>query len=303
MAFAVPPRHLDGSTGTTERAPIEIGLLVAGRIDAVDRGALELARDRFVDQIEQRFPGIDWKVTLIQRPEISVAPREEPILLLDHARLGRDAHRWDYVLIITRADLIGHAKPFALAAVSRTMDAAVISTSRIDPHAVDADAGVESRKLRIAHRLVMLMLRRHGHLNGLGAVEDRGNLMWAVDDVRELDGSAELTEEQAERLMCNLQAVSDLRLEEQPAGTTSPLAFFLRAVWTQRHEIATGVLEAKPWQFPLRLSRLSTAAASAMLVLMMTAETWDMAMSQSAGTTAGLALAVLVLMTTYVVVR
>jgi hypothetical protein len=47
-----------------------------------------------------------------------------------------------------------------------------------------------------------------------------------------------------------------------------------------RDEIAAAVLRAAPWQFPFRLQRLSTAAMSALLVLMFTEEVWAVSTAQ-----------------------
>jgi hypothetical protein len=67
------------------------------------------------------------------------------------------------------------------------------------------------------------------------------------------------------------------QLDKTKGGTGG---FYIRALWLLRKDIMSAVLQAKPWQFPFRLSRLTTAALSTLLILMMTAEAWDLGMSQ-----------------------
>ena len=60
-------------------------------------------------------------------------------------------------------------------------------------------------------------------------------------------------------------------------------AFYLRSVVRNRRALPRQILRMHPWSFPIRLSRLTTAAGSALLVLMMTAESWEVAANLSAG--------------------
>lgn len=283
---------------------IEVGLVIAGRLDPVDREAVEVAKSRVAEELQRRFDRFTWRLDLVLREEMRSRYREQPVWFFSQGQTERDVHRWDFVLIITSADLIGHDQPFALAAVSRTLDLAVISTGRVDPRAVDSATDTQARISRIGERLSVLMLRCLGHLNGLDTSQSPVNLMWDVDDVEELDQMSELDEAQVAEMQQNLAEIADLRLEEQTeVGRQPQLLFLLRAAWSQRAEIAGGVVDAQPWQFPLRLSRLTTAAASAMLVLLMTAETWEMAMSQPPHVVMGLLLAVMIVTTCYVVIR
>src|SRR5690606_305363 len=57
--------------------------------------------------------------------------------------------------------------------------------------------------------------------------------------------------------------------------------FYALSIWRNRREIMQAVLRAEPWYFPVRLTRLATAALSALVVLMMTAESWELGMSLS----------------------
>ncbi|MCA9077988.1 MAG: hypothetical protein KDA93_23365 [Planctomycetaceae bacterium] len=294
----------EAEAGSDAKPLIEVGLVLAGSFDAIDQEASAGASRQVHERLQALFPEFRWRLMVVERAEIAADSREEPVAFFPQAQAERDLHQWDFVIVLTNADLIGHDKPYTFAAVSRTLDIAVMSTARVDPHAMDADATREVRVQRVTHRLAVLMLRCLGHLNGLDHSDDPNQLMWDAESVDDLDRGEDLTPAQITRMATNLREIADLRLEERSdGGARSHLAFVCQAGIAQRQEIIAGVMEAEPWQFPVRLSRLTTAAVSAMLVLLMTAETWDMAMSQPALSVWGLLLAAIVITTAYVVVR
>jgi hypothetical protein len=57
----------------------------------------------------------------------------------------------------------------------------------------------------------------------------------------------------------------------------------------------------RPWSFPLRLRRLTTAAGSALAVLIMTAESWEVAANLSAATAVAVSLVAVVTTSTYLI--
>jgi hypothetical protein len=65
----------------------------------------------------------------------------------------------------------------------------------------------------------------------------------------------------------------------------------------------SAIVQAKPWSFPFRLTRLTTAAVSALLLLLVTAEVWDVGMSQSAAQVIGFSLFALLLTSIFTLIR
>lgn len=71
-------------------------------------------------------------------------------------------------------------------------------------------------------------------------------------------------------------------MEERPEAEQSGLLrFYSKAIWIEADAIVSAILQAKPWEFPFRLNRLTTAAISTLMLLLMTAEAWDLGMGQS----------------------
>jgi hypothetical protein len=99
----------------------------------------------------------------------------------------------------------------------------------------------------------------------------------------DLDTMNHFSDEQLARQRLALKEIADQRLEESSQGRTNPVRFAFRAAWLNRRELAEAILAARSWQFPIRLSRLTIASVSTLVILLLTAEAWDLGLSQSAG--------------------
>lgn len=304
-ASAKPAAPPGGSQGRTQgNALIEIGLILVGRLDRIDRQAVAATRDQMRRWLQERFPEFQWRLTLIRREEVPLNIRQEPSAMLRDGSFLRDAEGWDFALLFTSADLISRYKPYALSVTSSSLDLAIISTNRIDPHASDADVDDETRLAALITRLTTLCLRSIGHLNGLSDADAEDNLMCEPKSPQALAQMVELDSEQLEDMKRNLAKIADLRLEEtHRAAEISPVRFYVQSAWINRHEIADAIIHAHPWEFPVRLLRLSAAALSTMVILMITAETWHLASIQPIPKLSTLLVLALIITTTFVAIR
>lgn len=290
------------STKETE-SEIEIGWIVAGKLDELDRTATEQARELVLEFFQRHFPAIEFDMPIIYRDELVHGLREEPVRLLDSAVIERNLKRWDYTVVVTNADLIGHYKTDALAAISRTLESAVVSTARIDPKSFRGILDKDIRLKRMTHRTFVLSVHCLGHLMGLDHEDSETNAMFEFKSVRELDGERTLTEAQIDRVALELLETADHRLEETKHRNSATPVFYAKAAWLNRREIIDAIVDSKPWHFPFRLSRLTAAATSAMLVLLVTAEVWELGTSQSVFSVGGLSLSTIIATTVYILIR
>lgn len=282
---------------------IEIGVILAGAFDPIDREAIKLAVVQVQDYLEEHLPSFRFALKLSRRPEIDSPVRAEPSQLLQQAVQERDAWHWDFAVVLTAAELRGNYSPYCFAALSRPLDAAAISLSLIDPIIADEDMDRHIRIEKIARRLSRLMLHALGHLSGLRQSANRDDLLYHPDDASELDAMHQLSDEDTERFRTALAENADLRLEERNGTHMSYPAFWVRAAWINSREILQAIRAARPWQFPQRLSRLTIASISTLSVLYMTAEAWDLAVTQSSLRITAFVIGTLAITTTYVVVR
>lgn len=286
------------------RSTIEIGWVIAGQLEEADYEAVKSARAQLLDVLNQWFSEFSWRMPLVRRPEMVNAVRVEPVTLLDSGYDELASYHWDLSIVITQADFVTHYKPFALAIVSRGLDVGLISTSRIDPASVDENLPRDERVHCMGGRIQSLALHILGHLGGLRHDTDTTNIMRDLREVAELDDMNGIHDRQRETLERSLRQVADTRLEEEANNKLrSTAAFYLRSAWRNRHEIYEAVRQARPWEFPKRLAKLTIAAVSAGVVLMMTAEAWDFAYAQSGTRTTVLALIALLATTVYVAGR
>ncbi|MCG6158148.1 hypothetical protein [Rubinisphaera margarita] len=286
------------------RHPIDIGLVIAGPVEHVDRRAIDNVVATLQRHLVNSLPNFDWKIEILHREEWRVSHVAEPTELLLMSQSERDERGWDMVLVVTLAELESHFKPFCYAAIANSLDAVVCSTARLDPRASEPTANDDSRIQQLGSRLHIVVLHALGHWCRLDHVEDPANIMFDFQALADVDQATTFEQSQLDQMTDFLADIADQRLEERAGATQTwtPL-FYLQATWENRGEIIDAVWRARPWQFPYRLSRLTTAAVSTMLVLLMTAETWDMATKQPASIAVGLMVSTLILTTGYVAGR
>jgi hypothetical protein len=278
-------RHEEDRPGTA-RPRVEIGWLLLGPDLEAARGAMTAAARAVMDRLAALFPQFDWRHEVIDRREMLKDGAVEPVLLLDEAEIVRTRRRLDFVFVLTTQDLVAYTRPATHAALSRAFATAIISTARL----VDGDDEAD----RLTDRIVALALNLFGRLNGLAA--DTTGTMAPFDCCGDLDAlwGASYSDEDREQLESSLADVADLRVEETEAARSGVLSFYARALWENRRALPEGILRMRPWAFPLRLNRLTTAAGSALAVLMMTAESWDVALRLPVATVAAASLTALV---------
>ncbi len=287
----------------TSESLIEIGIIIAGPLDDVDRRAAKLASEKTREYLASRLPEFQFVLLINRRPELTYDGRAQPSILLQQAAEDRDARHWDFVFVLTASELVGNYSPFCFAALSRPLDAAVISMSLIDPQTTNENAQSEERVERIADRSSRLMLHSLGHLTGLSPDQNSSNLLFHPVTASEIDAMGQLDSDQLQVMRVAIKDIADQRLEELMSDKTRGLSFALRAAWINRREIVEAVIGAKPWEFPRRLSRLTIASVSTVAILLMTAESWDLALKQPALRIGLLSLFSLLTTTVYVVVR
>lgn len=270
---------------SNENQKLEVGWVLAGRLDDADRRAAALARQQMRAYLQATFPQFDWRFPTVARREAVTTTPAEPIGLVDQGVAERDARRWDFALVVTQAELKSYFKPYTLGVPSQAVSVAVASTSRIDPEALPplpgerTDEDTAARYEVLGRRLYALVMHLFGHLGDLDHSDAPHDFMFApraLSDLDRMDGYAESAKSE---LAEELHDVADVRLEETGHYSRRRMRFYLRAAWQERRDIVSAVGQVRPWTFPLQFSRLTTAAASTLVVLIITAEAWELGMT------------------------
>lgn len=301
MASEANESQSETGTEPDARPLVELGWVLAGTIGEFDVEAVRAARDRVLSHCRETFPEFAWSMPMVSRREALQPGLAEPVRMLEVGVLERDAAHWDFALVVTEQDLHPFEKPFVMGAPAASVNVAAMSTARIDPTSFD-DMDQEARQETLARRAAGLALHLFGHLNYLSHSDDPKSFMYEPKSARDFDGMERLSADDVRDLRSTLDEVADLRLEERDSAR-SKATFYVRAVLNDPSEVVGAVMEMKPWRLPFRLSKLTTPAASTMVVLLITAEAWDLGMSQHPATVAGMSLAALLITSQYILRR
>lgn len=293
---------METSGTASARPPIEIGWLLSGERTELERVVFD-ARRQALQALEEALPGFDWRMPILSRPLAQDGATISPVRLLEAGADEREAQHWDFVFVVTSRDLSSRERNFVLGVPSRTLNAAALSTARLAPP-LEVEEDPETARTTVATRLARLALHQLGHLLGLAHEDDEGSLMARCADAAKLDAMAGFSDASRSEAERELSEAADARIEERPENRRlSPLAFYLRVAINNGDDVLRNVRQIAPWTFPVRFARLTIAAASTALVLMFTAESWELGMSQSLGSITGFAAASLLFGSAFVVHR
>ena len=283
---------------------VVVGWVQAGPLDETQREAFTQARALVREALRRELPGFAWSFPFLRRRDLATGGAEaEPVDLLDAGVTERRVAGWDFALVVTASDLRPRYRPFALATPAQALDAAALSLARLDPGVRDATLSDEERTARMAHRLAALALHAFGHLNGLDHEPREDAVMHAPRSPADLDlSSLSFTEPNRAEMEAEVADVADPRVEEETAfERLGDVAFAVKALLLNWSDVADTVLQIRPWRFPFQLSKLTTAAFSTLVVLVMTAEAWDLGARQPLGLVVALSAAAIVATSAYLV--
>ena len=284
-------------------ALIEVGWVLAGGLDDEDRAACRTARLRMAKTLRALFPAFRWRFPVAHRADFPVRRLVEPVDLLDLGVAEREVRRWDFALVVTGAELESYYKPYALATPSKAAAVACLSTARLDIGALDEDDAEAPPPDVLAPRLFALAMHVFGDLCGVPHSDDQGDFMRIPDATADLDAMAAYSDDDVEDLADALADVADARLEEVTHSRVGPAVFYGRTVLLSGRDVLGALWQMRPWLFPFQFSKLTLAAASTLVVLLITEEAWTIGTSQSPAWVATFSAVALGLTSGYVVKR
>jgi hypothetical protein len=283
-------------------ALIEVGWVLAGGLDEEERVACRTARLRMAKTLRALFPAFRWRFPIAHRSDFPVRRRVEPVDLLDLGVAEREVRRWDFAFVVTGAELESYYKPYALATPSKAAAVACLSTARLDVGAGEEDDET-SPPTSLAPRLFALAMHTFGDLCGIPHADGAEDFMHIPDATADLDVMASYSDDDVAALAEALADVADVRLEEVTHSRVGPAVFILRTVLLNGRDVFGSVWQIRPWLFPFQFSKLTLAAASTLVVLLITEEAWTIGTSQSPAWVAAFSAIALGLTSLYVIKR
>jgi len=275
---------------------IESGWLLIGRFEQHEQVLIEQVRDNVLKTLTGLFPDFRWEMPVVTRPVHGDVPRPESVEWLLIGQMERHRRHWDYVFVVTRQRPTSYFHSQAMAMVSKVLSCALLS---LEPF-IGEDEFPGAR----VHDLTALTLHLFGDLHGLPHGTDSTEFMYPPstrDDLQQMD---HFRSENRALLGRELNDTADARLEERTRGRDVwKVGFYSRTLYQVGDDVIRATLQAKPWEFPLRLAGLSTAAVSTLLILIMTAEVWELGMRQSISKVASLSLLIWIIASGVILVR
>jgi len=173
-----------------------------------------------------------------------------------------------FLLIVTEVDLSSSSLAYTLALPSPLTNIAILSTRRLDPEFW----GEAHDTPRTAARLATLMLHSFGHLVALHHERDISNVMYPLEGVDDLDRMGHLTAAQLDRIARALPHEANER-----SARDDKLMFVGQTLLRDEGAIVRAVVRANPFRLLARMPTMLAAALSVIIVLLFSAETWDVA--------------------------
>ena len=177
-----------------------------------------------------------------------------------------------FLVVVTEVDLSSSSLAYTLALPSRLTNVVVVSTRRLDP----GFWGEEPDAERAADRLAALMRHGFGHLLGLGHEADPADAMHPLGAVEALDRMGDFSPAQRERIARALPREANERSTREGKPR-----FVAETLVRDAGAIGRAVARANPFRLLSRMPTMLAAALSVIVVLLFSAETWDVAYAVS----------------------
>ena len=204
----------------------------------------------------------------------------------------------DLVVVITDVPISGQDKTLVYGSHSRPARVAVMSTHRL-LQGGDGDAVRKLTDADVVRNASALFLHLLGHLVGLVHQWHPGDLMapFRFDAQRE---EPRFTEDQRRKLKRKARKLPDQKVEA--AGPLMSFLFHLVSALRNLSDVMLPVLRGRAFKIPLAMTSMLTAALIPVIVLVFTAEIWDVALHLSWQTAIASGLATVILGSLYLAV-
>lgn len=177
-----------------------------------------------------------------------------------------------FLLVVTEVDITAEQLAYTLALPSPLTNIAIVSTKRLDP----SFWGEERDDETAATRLTRLLAHSFGHLVNLRPSRDPANIMKRVDKIEDLDAMRGFDADQWARMAQTLPREANERRTR-----SGRFGFALSMLARNLPQVVRAAWRANPLRLLARLPTMLAAALSVIIVLLFSAETWDVASAVS----------------------
>ena len=278
--------ELKEAQGPTPDPEMYVGILIAvgqtGNEEDIKTYVHQLIND--VNGKLEDATGIKWFFEIADTLQLENGKVRSPSEFLDSASQIMAEGPYDIVSVITDVGLMSRKKRIEAGLCSSVARIMVISTRKL----ITTGRNKETRSLHDEHvrfNSALLFLHLTGHILGLKDVPAiNSKIMGAVDFNSELKTIPSYNAREKEILRKKAPKAPDRELKNGNTVET----FIFHVLMTSRHlkDFFKPLLESRPLLLFLFLPGLATAAIAPALILIFTAETWDVGLGMTNGTAA-----------------
>jgi len=266
----------EGSTDSR----IDVGLLVAhapeGDPERLGSFAARAARDA-VDELAAATD-VGWRFYLEAPARLSGPDRRRPSAFLDRASHRMVEGPYDLVVVATDVPLVSRTERFVPGLASRLARVAVVSTHRLR----EAPRGEPRRALDggpVRWNAATVLVHLVGHVLGARHRDADDGVMepFRFDPDRRAVPPFDADVKRRLRRIADEIPAADAR----PRGPVGRLAFHAHSAVRNPGRVLGALVDSRAPLLPLSLPRLSTAALAPTLVIVFSAESWDVGFHMS----------------------
>jgi predicted Zn-dependent protease len=290
-----PDAATDATTPDDAGPVIDVGVVIA-YTPGTEPKPLRRFAHRAVEDAEtelETMTGVPWQFHVEEPFRLSNDETRRPSDFLDEASLRMVEGPYDLVVVVTDATLTSRRREPVPGLASEVSRIAVVSTRRL----TRTSRGRPRRELSdeaVRWNAATLVVHLLGHV--LGADHADG-----VMAPFRFDESRRSVPSFGERTASRLRRRAD-RLpgqEEVVCGAAKRFVFHVRAALAHPRQVLVPLARNRAPLLPLSLPKLATAAVTPTLVLIFSAETWDVGVHMTTATAGGFALVSVLAATVY----
>lgn len=277
---------LKEAQGPQPAPEMNVGILIAfGRLD--QKEPLQRLAEQLINDVQKELEDssrIPWNFDLTDAVQLESDETRKPSDFLDSASLRMAEGPYDMLCVITDVGLMSRKNSVEAGLSSPVTRISVLSTRKLTTTGrKEATLSLKAPKVRFNTALLFLHLT--GHLIGLPhRPPTESKIMGAMEFNKDLENVGSFNFKEREVLRKKAPRIPDRELKNGNFLET----FIFHLLMTLRHpkNFFSPVLSNFALFLPLSLPTLATAAVAPSLLLIFTAETWDVGLGMTNGTAA-----------------
>ncbi|WP_188440427.1 hypothetical protein [Planktosalinus lacus] len=293
---------LKEAQGPQPEPEMDVGVLIAYSKKENKKALIRYA-NQLVEDVESELKessGINWNFDIVDTTMLESDRSRYPSVFLDDASMRMSEGPYDLITVITDVGIMSRRNNLVAGLTSSVTRIIILSTRKL------TSTGRNKPRLalddaRVRYNSGTFLLHQIGHLLGLKTTSSvTSKIMGAKSFSEELKKIPSFTSQEKQLLKKNAQKAPDRELRD--ANDVETFIFHILMTFRHLKTFFRPLLKNKALLLPLSLPGLATAAVAPAIILIFTAEIWDVGLGMTNGTAAFFAV-ISIMMASFYLVR